>query len=186
MWQLDYFPPFIIPSEQGENFEQPHRDMLLSVVKTILMIQGELMYCGSWYFVFVLVVTGYRVSKQAVEDSKIRSKISPGISLKGSVDPCLQTVSHLQQYFKNLNSLGRESFLVVYCAIVPWASFRLMNSLPGVAVAEGEGGGETIIRKGFYWVVFIYSSTLLCLAAEAKRTVCKIINEAFRRCHYHN
>ncbi|CAL8094171.1 unnamed protein product [Orchesella dallaii] len=170
LWQLDYFYPFIVPFDRL-NFPPSccnEGDIFLSLVKAVLMVQGELMYCGAWYFVFIITVTGYRVTKQGVENSNIDNKISPGITGKYNMGSLFHTVHYLQQYFKDLNSIGCESYLAVYCAVIPWASFRLMTTLPGVAVTGGNG---LLVRKFFYWIVFLYNATFLCLAAEAKRTV---------------
>ncbi|CAL8133729.1 unnamed protein product [Orchesella dallaii] len=70
----------------------------------------------------------------------------------------------LKRYFHHVNQFGSEYFLCWFCMIVPWMSFRITESFPGMK------GSSLDVLLYNYVFIFIYAVALL-FAAETRRQV---------------
>lgn len=131
-------------------------------------------------FIFLIILMGYVVSREAVEATKISLKnwkLLPNPSEE--IKYYLELALSLRKYFKHFNQVTQGIFLLQIFINIPWVGFRLMDTLPGnknVNASTMYSEVADVIFKINSWIVYFFLGTELYLAAGIKKHVIHMLH----------
>ncbi|CAL8133741.1 unnamed protein product [Orchesella dallaii] len=170
-WDWDYDVPF---TTQDNWFWY-----LYSATSLVGLLTSTLLTTFVDTYVVILALSGYNQVKSSAAsiENLVQWKMAENLWKLGDFSCLIDVAEKLERFFISLNMIGSHIILTWFCMLVPWVSYKILDSLPGTSSDLGSesvlvtltGADKRVIGQIYYWVYIVLYLGILVLCAEIKR-----------------
>ncbi|CAL8102430.1 unnamed protein product [Orchesella dallaii] len=141
-------------------------------------------------YVAILALSGYNQVRSSVTSlQKLREcKIAENQWKHGDFSFLIDNAEKMQLFFKSLNLIGSPIILTWFCVLVPWVSYKMLDSLPGTGrnlvkeslLSSFKVLDEYVMGQLYYWSYIGLYLVILILCVEIKRE-CNIVKRTMKK-----
>ncbi|CAL8133739.1 unnamed protein product [Orchesella dallaii] len=181
-WDRDYDIPFTTQDNWFWN--------LYSATSLVGLLMKILLTTFVDTYVAILAISGYNQVKTSATslDNQIQWKMAENQWKLGDFACLIDVAEKLERFFKSLNLIGSHIILTWFCMLVPWVSYKILDSLPGTSSDLGResilvtltGADKRVIGQVYYWAYIVLYLWILVLCSEIKKE-CDSIKRNMKR-----